>query len=196
MISIRENVFETNSSSCHSLTMNCTKKDIEKFNNGELWYVEFPGEYRCNKFHTTEEIVAKMKEIDPDDVDLTYGYGTFSEGLEIWSYDDADIADEKNFVKWLLDSLNIEMFNWVFDNEDTTPKYFSKKILRRAIESIVESAWNSPLYTVEDFFDYKGNVCNISSDYSDIKMNRETKQFDIYENADPNNIRIEMDFRH
>ena len=181
MISIRENVFETNSSSCHSLTMNCKKEDIEKFNNGELWYVEFPGEYRCNKFHTTEEIVAKMKEIDPDDVDLTYGYGTFSEGLEIWSYDDADITDEKNFVKWLLDSLNIEMFNWVFDNEDTTPKYFSKKILRRAIESIVESAWNSPLYTVEDFFDYKGNVCGISADYSDIKMNKETKQFDIYE---------------
>lgn len=196
MISIRENVFETNSSSCHSLTMNCTKKDIEKFNNGELWYVEFPGEYRCNKFHTTEEIVAKMKKIDPGDVDLTYGYRTFSEGLEIWSYDDADIADEKNFVKWLLDSLNIEMFNWIFDNEDTTPKYFSKKILRRAIESIVESPWNSPLYIVEDFFDYKGNVCNISSDYSDIKMNKETKQFDIYENADPNNIRIEMDFRH
>lgn len=195
MISIRENVFETNSSSCHSLTMNCKKEDIEKFNNGELWYVEFPGEYRCNKFHTTEEIVTKMKEIDPSDVDLSYGYGTFSEGLEIWSYDDADIADEKNFVKWLLDSLNLEMFEWVF-NDDPTPKYFSKKILRRAIESTVESAWNSPLYTIEDFFDYKGKVCNISSDYSDIKMNKETKQFDIYENADPNNIRIEMDFRH
>jgi hypothetical protein len=195
MISIRENVFETNSSSCHSLTMNCKKEDIEKFNKGELWYVEFPGEYRCNKFHTTEEIVAKMKEIDPGDVDLTYGYGTFTDGLEIWSYDDADIADEKNFVKWLLDNLNLEMFEWVF-NDDPTPKYFSKKILRRAIESIVESAWNSPLYTVEDFFDYKGNVCDISSDYSDVKMNKETKQFDIYENADPNNIRIEIDFRH
>lgn len=195
MISIRENVFETNSSSCHSLTMNCKKEDIEKFNNGELWYVEFPGEYRSNKFHTTEEIVAKMKKIDLGDVDLTYGYGTFSEGLEIWSYDDADIADEKNFVKWLLDSLNLEMFEWIF-NDDPTPKYFSKKILRRAIESIVESAWTSPLYTVEDFFDYKGNVCDISVDYSDIKMNKKTKQFDIYENADPNNIRIEMDFRH
>lgn len=195
MTSIRENVFETNSSSSHSLTMNCKKEDIEKFNNGELWYVEFPEEYRCNKFHTTEEIVAKMKEIDPDDVDLSYGYGTFSEGLEIWSYDDGDIADEKIFVKWLLDNLNLEMFEWVF-NDDPTPKYFSKKILRRAIESIVEGAWSSPLYTVEDFFDYKGSVCNISVDSNDIKMNKETKQFDIYENADPNNIRIEMNFRH
>ena len=37
MIQIRRNLFETNSSSTHSLTM-CTKSDYEKWGKGELVY--------------------------------------------------------------------------------------------------------------------------------------------------------------
>lgn len=196
MISIRESVFETNSSSCHSLTMTCKKEDVEKFNKGELWYVEFPGEYRCNRFHTTEEIVNELKKIDPKDVDLNYGYGTFTHGLEVWTYDEGDNEDQEMFTKWLIDNVSVDMFNWIY-SDDPTPKYFSRKILKLALESIIETAWNSPLYKIDDFFDYKGNICGIDTDYgSDIKMNKETKQFDIYEKADPNSIRIEIDFRH
>lgn len=51
MIQIRNNVFETNSSSTHSLTI-CTEEDFEKFRNSELMFdkyndelVEIPEDY-------------------------------------------------------------------------------------------------------------------------------------------------------
>jgi hypothetical protein len=42
MIQIRQGVFETNSSSTHSITI-CTKKEYEAFENGELMFDEYFG---------------------------------------------------------------------------------------------------------------------------------------------------------
>lgn len=44
MEQIRRNVFETNSSSTHSITM-CPKEEFEKWKNGEMFYVECSGEF-------------------------------------------------------------------------------------------------------------------------------------------------------
>ena len=56
MISIRRNVFETNSSSTHSITM-CSEDEYKKWQNGELllhiWNEEFS---------TKEDIINKAKE--------------------------------------------------------------------------------------------------------------------------------------
>ena len=52
---IRRNVFETNSSSVHSLTM-CSGEVYKKWENGEVLYWE-----EKNKFGTREEIIEEMK---------------------------------------------------------------------------------------------------------------------------------------
>lgn len=67
--SIRFGVFETNSSSTHSLTM-CSKEDYQKWENGELIY----DRYAEKLIPITDEI---KKEIEEDD----YQYET-CEGFE------------------------------------------------------------------------------------------------------------------
>lgn len=44
MEQIRRNVFETNSSSTHSITM-CPKEEFEKWKKGELFYIDYSGEF-------------------------------------------------------------------------------------------------------------------------------------------------------
>lgn len=56
MESIRRNVFETNSSSTHSITM-CSESEYEKWKKGELFYHRWD-----EKFFTKEEIIEKAKE--------------------------------------------------------------------------------------------------------------------------------------
>lgn len=52
---VRRGVFETNSSSVHSLTM-CSGEEYKKWENGEVLYWEDK-----NKFGTREEIIEEMK---------------------------------------------------------------------------------------------------------------------------------------
>lgn len=52
---VRRGVFETNSSSVHSLTM-CSGEEYKKWENGEVLYWE-----EENKFGTKEEIIEEMK---------------------------------------------------------------------------------------------------------------------------------------
>lgn len=55
MISVRRNVFETNSSSTHSITM-CSEDEYDKWKNGELFYKRWDGE-----FYTKEQIIEKAR---------------------------------------------------------------------------------------------------------------------------------------
>lgn len=55
MIQVRQGVFETNSSSVHSLTM-CSAEEYEKWRNGEVLYWR-----EEDKFATKEEIIAELK---------------------------------------------------------------------------------------------------------------------------------------
>ncbi len=54
---VRRGVFETNSSSVHSLTM-CSREEYKKWENGEVLYWE-----EENKFGTKEEIIEEMKKM-------------------------------------------------------------------------------------------------------------------------------------
>ena len=55
MIQARQGVFETNSSSVHSLTM-CTSEEYQKWENGEILFWKWR-----DKFGTKEEIIAELK---------------------------------------------------------------------------------------------------------------------------------------
>lgn len=72
---IRRSVFETNSSSTHSLTM-CLKSDYDKWTNGELllytgWGYGYPKDYQPkeNHFYTKEQVIEfeKTSKYPPSD---------------------------------------------------------------------------------------------------------------------------------
>lgn len=62
MLQIRRNVFETNSSSTHSITM-CSKDDYDRWAHGEVylneywWYKDNESEYKNKKFVTRDEAI-------------------------------------------------------------------------------------------------------------------------------------------
>lgn len=63
MIQVRRNVFETNSSSTHSITM-CMEEDYDKWNDGGLYF--YSSSYRFdestrNRFFTYEEMIDFLK---------------------------------------------------------------------------------------------------------------------------------------
>lgn len=62
MKSIRRSVFETNSSSTHSITM-CSKEDFDAWKKGK---VVFEDTYNGGKFITLEKAMKKIKENDPE----------------------------------------------------------------------------------------------------------------------------------
>lgn len=70
MIQIRRNVFETNSSSTHSMTM-CMKSDFDKFVKGEVYFADYYCLVKENKsqffvFEDLMEWLLSSNNIDPD----------------------------------------------------------------------------------------------------------------------------------
>lgn len=66
MLQIRRNVFETNSSSTHSITM-CSKDDYDRWDSGEVylnegwWHKDNESEYKDKKFVTRDEAIDIIK---------------------------------------------------------------------------------------------------------------------------------------
>lgn len=66
MLQIRRNVFETNSSSTHSITM-CSKDDYDRWDSGEVylnegwWLKDNESEYKNKKFVTRDEAIDIIK---------------------------------------------------------------------------------------------------------------------------------------
>lgn len=106
MLQIRKNVFETNSSSTHSITM-CSKDDYDRWANGEVylnegwWGKDNESEYKDKKFVTRDEatdILSHDKYFDgiPEDV--------FDEELaehEIYTIDE---YSENDYLEWFENS--------------------------------------------------------------------------------------------
>ena len=80
MIQVRKNVFETNSSSTHSLVM-AIKSDFDKWESGEVYYCrstwrETRDQFKVGKFYPVAEIDAyhEAKGEDRDEYEfMTYG---------------------------------------------------------------------------------------------------------------------------
>jgi len=201
MLSIREGVFETNSSSCHSISFNCSQEELKDFNDGKLFYTVFPGKgiLKLSDFHTAEEIVNKLKQ-DIDGKRIDVSRGSFSEDFDIWDYSEEDRQDQTNFVEWFVNNLTTDMLIWAF-SDDPKPKYFSRKIIKITLQLIVDDLWYSPLWGVKDFFSLNGdgyNSLRISAEFgSDVKLDQETKQLVLEDYAkDKNSISIEFDIRN
>lgn len=95
MIQVRKNVFETNSSSTHSLVM-AVKSDFDKWEKGEVYYCNCWYSHKGDKYHFEEgkfypkaEIEAYYEEIgderDPYDF-CTYEEFCDDEYLEVETY--------------------------------------------------------------------------------------------------------------
>lgn len=72
---IRENTFETNSSSTHTLVM-CSEEDYKKFENNEVYYVdwitteirkELPKEYKNKEFIPKDIVDEVLEKLEIDD---------------------------------------------------------------------------------------------------------------------------------
>lgn len=93
---IRRGVFETNSSSVHSITM-CTGSDFDRWTNGELLFWEDE-----KKFGTREEIIDDLKK------DTWYN-GKLRYPNINW--------DDKDQVSDIFNDENIKTFNQYFQND-------------------------------------------------------------------------------
>ena len=83
MKTIRRNVFETNSSSTHSITM-CMESDYEKWKNGELYYLEDSDEF-VNK--EQRDIILKELVLK-DKMDIDYNAQTITFKGQTVHYED------------------------------------------------------------------------------------------------------------
>lgn len=77
MYSIRRNVFETNSSSTHSLTM-CNKTDYDKWVNGEVWLNRFTS-YKKKKYNCFTTFIDKDKALELYKIAINEGDFAFKE---------------------------------------------------------------------------------------------------------------------
>ena len=112
MIQIRHNVFETNSSSSHSLVV-CTKDQYDKFKKLKLFYIDSSAFEE--KFLPVEEIIDKLFNMHKLDVDAHEELKNMLkendiEGIEDYlrdyyvysfnTYGDADWAEENYYTEY------------------------------------------------------------------------------------------------
>ena len=109
-MTVRQGVFETNSSSVHSLTM-ATKDDYEKFENGELFYITF----RCPYFENVHKDFISRDELYQIAKELGFD-GKIEDTDELLNFFDGDVVSYDLF--WDSDHERFEYFT----DEFTTPK--------------------------------------------------------------------------
>ena len=94
---IRRGVFETNSSSIHSLTM-CSAEEFEKWRDGEILFWRDQ-----DKFGTREEIIAELKTMTWYDGDLRYPNVDWNDEDavdDVFSDEDINTYDKFFYENW------------------------------------------------------------------------------------------------
>ena len=89
MIQIRQNIFETNSSSVHSITL-CTEDEFQKWKNGEIFF-----DRREEKFLTPKEAEEVKKEQEKERERLIEQYGN-----DDYLDDEGRILTYNQFFDW------------------------------------------------------------------------------------------------
>lgn len=205
MKSIRESVFESNSSSCHSMTIaKCPVQDIVDFNNGSKVYVRLQTTYKeglGDGFYTLEEVAKKLvQDIQGADDYQSSWYQFGGEDIaNIWTSSDSDVEDYKNVMEWLRQNLSVEMFCWAFDEnyKYTSVPFMSRKILQGLLRMVIETVWDSPLLLRDELPYGPGQVTSIYGvDDSEVGVNKQTGELYIHESAkDKSEVRVELEFR-
>lgn len=206
MKTIRSGTFETNSSSCHTITLKATKKQIDEFNEGKRWYFynsnlgwNDPKREALLNFDELFEVLNDAVK-NTDVVEKTYcqdyclrfsDFGVDIYGLP-WGRDDDEVVkkDYDRFKKYFVDNFDKDMFRFALDDEYDNPKYFSKIILRSFIYYIFDEL-GCPIMTIENL----KNTHSSSCDRSQVYLDRKTDKLEFYSNdwADDQIIEVNID---
>lgn len=165
MKSIRQDTFETNSSSCHSMVVpNIKKIEIDNFNEGKTWYSYVRGNHN-KPFWTAAELVEELKKTVGTEeyknmscvgyIDMKFSpIANPFEGIwNTWNLTEEEeknvIEDFENFKSYITENLSVDMFEWAF-GDSKEKKYFSKYLIRAFIRFWIEEVWYSPLLKIDD----------------------------------------------
>ena len=210
MKTIRPWTFETNSSSCHTITLKATKKQIDEFNEGKRWYfynssLEWndPKSEALLNFDELFEVLNDAVK-NTDIVERTqcsdYYSSHFSDfGVDVsdlpWGRDDEVVKkDYGRFKKYFIDNFDKDMFKFALDDEYDNPKYFSKVILRSFIYHIFDEL-GCPIMTIENLKNTYSSSCGRSQVYW--LGDRKTDKLEFYSDgwADDQLIEVNIDIR-
>ena len=210
MKTIRPGTFETNSSSCHTITLKATKKQIDEFNEGKRWYFynsslgwNDPKSEALLNFDELFEVLNDAVK-NTDIVERTqcsdYYSSHFSDfGVDVcdlpWGQDDEVVKkDYDRFKKYFIDNFDKDMFKFALDDEYDNPKYFSKVILRSFIYHIFDEL-GCPIMTIENLKNTYSSSCGRSQVYWN--NGRKTDGLEFYSDgwADDQLIEVNIDIR-
>lgn len=209
MKTIRPGTFETNSSSCHTITLKATKKQIDEFNEGKRWYFynsslgwnDPKSEALLNFDELFEVLNDAVKNTDVVERTQCYSYSSrFSDfGVDVcdlpWGQDDEVVKkDYGRFKKYFVDNFDKDMFKFALDDEYDNPKYFSKVILRSFIYHIFDEL-GCPIMTIENLKNTYSSSCGRSQVYWN--NGRKTDGLEFYSDgwADDQLIEVNIDIR-
>ena len=212
MKTIRPGTFETNSSSCHSISLKATKKQIDEFNEGKRWYfynstLEWNDPKReafLNFDELFEAFNDAVKNTDVIEKTQCYNYSSrFSDfGVDIcdlpWGQDDEVVnKDYDRFKKYFIDNFDKDMFKFALDDEYDNPKYFSKVILRSFIYHVFNEL-GCPIMKIENLKNTYSECWERSQVYwTTYNCNRKTDKLEFYSDgwADDQLIEVNIDMR-
>lgn len=177
MKTIRPGTFETNSSSCHTITLKATKKQIDEFNEGKRWYFWNWDSDNCERldmFATLEEVYPQVEKLilSPELENLkTSDIGYYSRGSEYgidicylpWDSSEEYIEkDFEKFKKYISENICFDMFRFAMEDDYDNPKYFSKVILRGFFQELLLKN-GCPLMKIDNL----DHTYSYSTDYSE-----------------------------
>lgn len=111
-IQIRRSIFETNSSSVHSITM-VSGSDYDKWKNGELFYD------RLNRKLVTKEEIEKIKESDKKNHEDYMKKHNLNYDFDESEY---DYNKEDGYIRFLTYD---KFFDWNYNEYDTFTDYYT-----------------------------------------------------------------------
>lgn len=210
MKTIRPGTFETNSSSCHTITLKATKKQIDEFNEGKRWYFynsslgwnDPKSEALLNfdeLFEVLDDAVKNTDVVERTQCSDYYSSHFNDFGVDIcnlpWGQDDEVVKkDYDRFKKYFVDNFDKDMFKFALDDEYDNPKYFSKVILRSFIYHIFDEL-GCPIMTIENLKNTYSSSCGRSQVYW--LGNRKTDGLEFYSDGwtDDQLIEVNIDIR-
>lgn len=213
MKTIRPGTFETNSSSCHTITLKATKKQIDEFNEGKRWYFynsnlgwnDPKREALLNFDELFEVFNDAIKNTDVVEKTQCYDYysSRFSNfGVDVydlpWCRDDEVVnKDYDKFKKYFIENFDKDMFKFALDDDYDNPKYFSKIILRSFIYHVFDEL-GCPIMKIENLKNTYSESCDRSQVYwTTSDWGRKTDKLEFYSDgwADDQIVEVNIDMR-
>lgn len=158
---IRNNVFETNSSSMHSISLDLTNENINMFNMNKLFYYSGTKDLTIisENFYKLEEIynllikLVKIKNLkDIRLIKYEIPNNIFNIQFPIFTNNLKSKILEKIYKQYIMSNLSIDLVNYAYGNTSKINKYrLSKTIVKQIFQLIFYFYGKTPLLTKTDF---------------------------------------------